>query len=277
MSTISASTATNTAYKVTADTTGTLVLQTGATPTTAVTIDASQNVGIGTTTMNNKVNITAGSGDGLRLTSTAGAVALVMAGTSENRIQGLGAVPLTFYANNAEAARIDSSGNLLVGGTTIPNTAKVASFFDGSSKVGVVSNETANTANATFFIASNNGSTIGAITRVGSTSAVVYATTSDYRLKENVQPMSGALAAVQQLKPCTYTWKSGGESAQGFIAHELQEVVPDCVVGEKDAVDADGNPKYQQIDTSFLVATLTAAIQELKAELDAVKAQLENK
>jgi hypothetical protein len=207
MSTISASTTTTTAYKVTADTTGTLVLQTGATPTTAVTIDTSQNV--------------------------------------------------------------------LVGGATIPNTAKVASFFDGSAKVGFVSNETANTANATFFIASNNGSTIGAITRVGSTSAVVYATTSDYRLKENVQPLSGALAAVQQLKPCTYTWKSGGESAQGFIAHELQEVVPDCVVGEKDAVDADGNPKYQQIDTSFLVATLTAAIQEQQVIIEQLRADVE--
>jgi squalene cyclase len=60
-------------------------------------------------------------------------------------------------------------------------------------------------------------------------------------------------------------------TGQGFIAHELQSVVPDCVTGEKDAVDKEGNPVYQGIDTSFLVATLVAAIQELKAEVDALK------
>jgi hypothetical protein len=80
--------------------------------------------------------------------------------------------------------------------------------------------------------------------------------------------MTGALATVAQLNPVTYTWKDGGFVGQGFIAHELQEVVPDAVVGEKNAVDEDGNPKYQGIDTSFLVATLTAAIQELKALVD---------
>jgi hypothetical protein len=84
--------------------------------------------------------------------------------------------------------------------------------------------------------------------------------------------MTGALAKVAQLKPVTYKWNVDGSNSQGFIAHELAEVVPECVVGEKDAVDAEGNPKYQGIDTSFLVATLTAAIQELKAEFDAYKA-----
>ena len=67
------------------------------------------------------------------------------------------------------------------------------------------------------------------------------------------------------LKPVTYKWNIDGSSSQGFIAHELAEVVPDCVSGEKDAVDADGNIKPQGIDTSFLVATLTAAIQEQQA------------
>jgi hypothetical protein len=77
--------------------------------------------------------------------------------------------------------------------------------------------------------------------------------------------MVGALATVSQLKPVTYKWKSDGSDGQGFIAHELQAVVPDCVTGEKDAVDAEGNPVHQGIDTSFLVATLTAAIQEQQA------------
>jgi hypothetical protein len=86
--------------------------------------------------------------------------------------------------------------------------------------------------------------------------------------------MVGALDKVAQLKPCTYKWKSDGSNGQGFIAHELAEVVPDCVTGEKDAVNEDGSIKPQGIDTSFLVATLTAALQELKAELDALKAKV---
>ena len=94
------------------------------------------------------------------------------------------------------------------------------------------------------------------------TTATTYNTSSDYRLKENVTSMTGALAKVAQLKPVTYTWKIDGSTGQGFIAHELQEVVPGAVTGEKDETYSNGNPKYQGVDASFLVATLTAAIQE---------------
>ena len=87
--------------------------------------------------------------------------------------------------------------------------------------------------------------------------------------------MTGALAKVSALKPVTYKWKSDGSDGQGFIAHELAEVVPDAVTGEKDAVDADGKPQYQGIDVSFLVATLTAAIQEQQAIITDLKARVE--
>ena len=86
--------------------------------------------------------------------------------------------------------------------------------------------------------------------------------------------MIGALDRVQQLKPVTWAWKLNGDSGQGFIAHELAEVCPDAVHGEKDAVDADGNPKYQGVDTSFLVATLTAAIQEQQAMIEELKTKV---
>jgi hypothetical protein len=120
----------------------------------------------------------------------------------------------------------------------------------------------------------NNGYGVAVGNIACSTTATAFNSTSDYRLKENIAPMTGALAKVAQLKPVTYTWKTDGKAAQGFIAHELQEIAPDCVTGEKDAVTSDGKPIYQGIDTSFLVATLTAAIQELKSELDSVKAEL---
>jgi hypothetical protein len=115
----------------------------------------------------------------------------------------------------------------------------------------------------------NTNGLVGSILTDGS--ATSYNTSSDYRLKNTIAPMTGALAKVALLKPCTYKWNADGSDGEGFIAHELAEVVPQCVTGAKDAVDADGNPVYQGIDTSFLVATLTAAIQELKAEFDAYK------
>jgi hypothetical protein len=124
------------------------------------------------------------------------------------------------------------------------------------------------TSNGYIAFAKNNNST-GAITTNGSTTT--YGTSSDYRLKENVEPLSGGLAKVMQLKPVTWTWKLNGIAGEGFIAHELQAVCPEAVNGEKDAIKEDGSIKPQTVDTSFLVATLTAAIQELKAEFDAYK------
>ena len=132
----------------------------------------------------------------------------------------------------------------------------------------------ASTGGAFVAFVNSSGNSCGSITHNGTTT-VSYGTSSDYRMKENVQPMVGALNAISRIKPVTYKWKEefGGEEGQGFIAHELQEVCPLAVSGEKDAVetytDDDGNeqtrPVYQGVDTSFLVATLTAAIQELKA------------
>jgi hypothetical protein len=182
---------------------------------------------------------------------------------------------IAFSEGGVESARIDSSGNLLIARTDVVNQGRISVNMLGGTNVGlsVVNTNGSNTGNFCNFARSDTA-VIGAIQQNGA-SAVTYSTSSDYRLKENIEPMTGALAKVAQLKPCTYTWKIDGSTGEGFIAHELQAVVPDCVTGEKDAVDADGNPVYQGIDTSFLVATLTAAIQELKAEVDSLRAQVE--
>jgi hypothetical protein len=226
-------------------------------------IDSSGNVGIGTASPLTKFTVSGG-----YITQTDGTIRTYLGadgsggsllGTQTNHY-------LRFTTNDTERARIDSSGNLLVGYSSRFNAEKLGVQFDGNTHVGLgISDIQASGDFARFFRSSS--------TQVGSIShnstSTSYNTSSDYRLKENIQPLQNALGVVAQLNPVTYTWKEDGSDGQGFIAHELQEVVPDCVTGEKDAVDAQGNPQYQGIDTSFLVATLTAAIQELKAINDA--------
>jgi hypothetical protein len=179
--------------------------------------------------------------------------------------------------------RIDSSGNLLVGTTSVLGSAKLAikgtssalavQCDNGSSAISI--SNTSGTSNYNAMVIYNNtafGTIVGSINCSGSTTN--FNTSSDYRLKENIKPMTGALEKVQALKPVTYKWKIDGSDGQGFIAHELQAVVPDCVTGEKDAVDADGKPVHQGIDTSFLVATLTKAIQEQQVLIESLTTRL---
>lgn len=114
------------------------------------------------------------------------------------------------------------------------------------------------------------GAVVGSISVTASDTA--FNTTSDYRLKENIAPISSALADIERLKPCSYNFVNvPNERRQGFIAHELQEVVPQAVTGAKDAMDEEGNPSYQGVDASKMVPLLTAAIQELTARVAALE------
>jgi len=153
------------------------------------------------------------------------------------------------------------------------NGERLTILFDPATDQGITlkSTTTTFTGNPIVFINSSNAVS-GSIYQ--QTSSIAYLTTSDYRAKNTITPMTGALSKVALLKPCTYKWNADGSDSQGFIAHELQEVIKECVVGEKDATNADGSPKFQGVDTSFLVATLTAAIQELKALVDAQAARI---
>jgi hypothetical protein len=164
-----------------------------------------------------------------------------------------------------------SSGSFFFLGTTsiVPGVASKATVvFDSSNEQGLTlkTSSTTYNGNPIIFVNDVNG-TSGSIYQT--LSAVAYLTSSDYRLKNSIAPMTGALDKVALLKPCTYKWNIDGADGQGFIAHELGEVVPDCTSGEKDAFNKDGSIKPQGVDPSKLVATLTAAIQELKALVDA--------
>jgi len=179
--------------------------------------------------------------------------------------------PTLFYTNFAERMRIDASGNVSIKVTSAIGRFNVQS---DDAATAIVAGNVSGTAAYNGALFYNNGFTslVGQISISGATAS--YLSVSDYRLKESVAPMTGALAKVAQLKPVTYKWKADGSDGQGFIAHELQAVVPDCVTGDKDAVDDEGKPKYQGVDTSFLVATLTAAIQEQQAIISAMETRL---
>ena len=256
--------------------------------TTAITIDSSQNVGIGTSSPNSKLHVKStvdNTTNGLTLEYDAGTAYKSRMFVRGNDLYisadtgNTGGATL-FLNGGTERMRILSNGRVLINKTvsdlgcqmevTGPNT------FGGEVTVATGTGLQISYTPASGLVYwcnwTYNGSSMGSITSSGSTTA--YNTGSDYRLKENIAPITGALDKVAQLKPSTWTWKRNGSDGQGFIAHELAEVCPDAVVGEKDAVNAEGNPIYQGVDTSFLVATLTAAIQELKAELDATKAEV---
>jgi hypothetical protein len=109
-----------------------------------------------------------------------------------------------------------------------------------------------------------SGSTIGSITCNNTTTA--YNTTSDYRLKENVEDFAASGAMIDALRPVTFTWKSDGSGALGFIAHEVQEVFPAAVTHEKDGEE------IQQLDNSKLVPILVAELKAVRARLAALEA-----
>jgi len=280
--------------------TGTSATKYGQTFTQAMTLDNSGTLYVGTTTQsssNTGLNIgspSAGSTSTLismqnRSTSNNSGVQISFRGlTSGGSESDYGYITMVandttaknsyvgFWTTNsgtiAERARIDSSGNLLVGATSSPSSSvsgvRISNPINGA--VLCSSGSTTTSVNQIAFV--NGNGTVGTINTNGS--ATAYNTSSDYRLKENVQNMTGALAKVNQLRPVTYDWIADKSQGQGFIAHELQVVVPDCVTGEKDAVDAEGKPIYQAIDVSFLVATLTSAIQELNTLVTAQAAQI---
>lgn len=125
-----------------------------------------------------------------------------------------------------------------------------------------------------------SGTNLSGGVRYNNTSTAL-ATSSDYRLKENVVEISDATSRVLALNPCRFNFIiEPSITVDGFLAHEVQPYVPEAIFGEKDAVDEDGNPEYQGIDQSKLVPLLTKALQEALTEIETLKQRvttLENK
>ena len=193
----------------------------------------------------------------------------------------------TYNGGWGERMRLSYDGNFFVSGGSTTNTfgsrlvvipayAQTGASFESSnanySGVSTWNNQGNYPAAQIIFYTGTTATEVGRITSTASTTS--YTSPSDYRLKDNIAPMTGALNTVALLKPVTYKWKVDGSDGDGFIAHELAEVAPRCVTGEKDAVNEEGKPVYQSVDISFLVATLTAAIQEQQALITQLTARI---
>lgn len=118
-----------------------------------------------------------------------------------------------------------------------------------------------------------NGVAIGSIYQ-DTAASVRLNTSSDYRLKDNIQPINDCLTILNKLKPISFNWKDGGEHTLGFLAHEFAEVFPNKVTGEKDAVDAEGRIKSQFMSDACCIPLLVSCVQEQQTKITSLEAQL---
>jgi hypothetical protein len=169
----------------------------------------------------------------------------------------------------SEKMRITSGGDVYIGNPSI-STANSAIFLQKSGIITTVRPYSSGTINLVEFYRQNAGD-IGSITYNGTNT--LYGGTSDYRLKEDLQDYNG-LDIIGKLKTYDFKWKNTDVRDYGMMAHELQEILPNYVSGEKDAIREDGSIKSQMVDYSKLAPVLVKAIQELKAELDTAKTEI---
>jgi hypothetical protein len=153
-------------------------------------------------------------------------------------------------------------------------TARSMSFLTTGASVQYISHSTSDASGDPYMEYGYNGTKIGSITQSGTT-GVLYNITSDYRMKTVIGFVADSGPRIDALEPVEYTWNSDGSRTRGFLAHKFQEVYPNSVTGEKDAVDGEGKPVYQnmQASTSEVIADLVAEIKSLRVRVAALESK----
>ena len=266
------------------DEAGTVV--TSASADFAVDVTTTANVGAGTASPAAKLDVHnssfGGSATTLHLSSTNSASEVIpYAGLGyvvDQGADGIEAGSLTLSTCSsgalAERMRIDSSGRLLVGTTTATGASGSQDHTFHLKSIGTsktLISEITTTADSSHFFFVNPNGAVGSIGTSGT--ATAYYTSSDYRLKENVADMTGAITRVKSLAPKRFNFIADDDdtTVDGFLAHEAQTVVPESVSGTHNEVDDEGNPVYQGIDQSKLVPLLTGALQEAIAKIETLE------
>jgi len=210
-----------------------------------------------------------------------GGVAIFKSASKIGTISSLGAnSSLTFLTNlsgtTSERMRINDDGDLLIGTTGLPNGTSIygSGFHKSNVDRMILKMATSTTGAAGLIDFFNPNGQVGYIATNGT--ATQYVTSSDYRLKEDLQDFNG-LDKVSKIPVYDFKWKTDESRSYGVMAHELQEVLPDAVNGEKDAINEDGSIEPQGVDYSKIVPLLVKSIQELSAKLEALECQCEKK
>ena len=261
--------------------TDTVNINTGG--TTRATVDSSGRLLLGTTT----VSGVSSSADDLVIGSTSDSTArgITLASTTNANIRFADAADnatgmieynhssnfMRFYVEAGERMRIDSSGNVFIGGTSFLSGLKVKQFEINPNAIALRSSASATSQQFHEQYYNSNG-LVGSISTTGTSTA--FNTSSDYRLKENAVAISDGITRLKTLKPYRFNFKADATTTvDGFFAHEVT-AVPEAVTGTKDEVDSDNKPVYQGIDQSKLVPLLTAALQEAIVKIEVLETKV---
>jgi hypothetical protein len=277
MASIITATTTN-GLSTSADNSGSLQLATNN-GTTAVTVTTGQLVGIGVTSPTARLHVYGGSNNQFKVESSGAEANFTLAGTSYGQINNSvgdwyltndASANMIFRTASTERMRIDSSGNLIMAASAgylqLPTNQTMRVPSTGG--IGYVGNINS----ATVFQIAYNSTSAGVQLSSGATS---WGTFSDSRLKNITGTYTNALNDIAQIQPVKFTWKSDEDSKPqvGVIAQSIQNVVPEAV--DSTTIEMDGTEEYLTVRYTELIPLMIASIQELKAELDATKAEVQ--